>query len=366
MRVDAVAVVEASYDFATGDTEWLENLLDTVGPELDRGFGLGAWRYRVGRDFEPSTIVHRNMPPGVLELLGAELREHGDRAGRAHSAALPFATASQALGIPAKDVATHPLFVSTWHAHGVRDCGGINAFDPSGTGVLISIPQPDVRRPSRAEATRWSRIAAHIVAGARLRDSLDAPGNVVERAEAVLSPGGRVLHAEPEAQSAAAQETLRAYARDIDRARGRLRHHDEDEALSLWRALIGGRWSLVDHFDSDGRRFVVARKNEPAVRDPRTLSRRERQVLAYALLGHPLKLIAYELGIGISTVAAHRASAMRKLGDPPMHELARLFSQKPRPVVASFERSAAASARARDGSSPRTSGGPRRPGWPPS
>jgi FixJ family two-component response regulator len=31
--------------------------------------------------------------------------------------------------------------------------------------------------------------------------------------------------------------------------------------------------------------------------DPRRLSRRERQVVAFAAIGHPNKLIAYELGL---------------------------------------------------------------------
>jgi len=86
---------------------------------------------------------------------------------------------------------------------------------------------------------------------------------------------------------------------------------------------VARRWSLVDRFDSDGRRFLVARRNEPDVRDPRALSPRERQVAAFAALGHSNKLIAYTLGLSASTIATHLAAAMRKLAVRSRVELAR-------------------------------------------
>jgi DNA-binding NarL/FixJ family response regulator len=77
---------------------------------------------------------------------------------------------------------------------------------------------------------------------------------------------------------------------------------------------VDGRWSLVDRFESDGRRFMVAHRNEPDVRDPRALSKRERQVVAFAATGHSNKLIGYELGVSPSSVAKHLGVAARKLG----------------------------------------------------
>jgi hypothetical protein len=52
-------------------------------------------------------------------------------------------------------------------------------------------------------------------------------------------------------------------------------------AAQLWREILLGRWHLIDHVDSNGRRYV---------------SPRERQVLELALRGRPNKAIAYELG----------------------------------------------------------------------
>jgi DNA-binding CsgD family transcriptional regulator len=78
--------------------------------------------------------------------------------------------------------------------------------------------------------------------------------------------------------------------------------------------LVAGRWSLVDHFERSGRRYLVARRNDPSVRDPRALNLRERQVVWYASLGHSNKLIGYQLGLSFSTVATHLANATRKRG----------------------------------------------------
>lgn len=83
-----------------------------------------------------------------------------------------------------------------------------------------------------------------------------------------------------------------------------------------------GRWSLVDRFESDGRRYLVARRNDPELAEPRSLSHRERQVLAYAALGYANKHIAYTLGLAPSTVSSHLRTAMRRVGAPSRAALA--------------------------------------------
>jgi len=70
---------------------------------------------------------------------------------------------------------------------------------------------------------------------------------------------------------------------------------------------------MVDWFDTDGRRFVLALPNSPGVSDPRGLSERESQVVAYAVLGQTNKMIAYRLGLSRSRVSMLLRTAMRKL-----------------------------------------------------
>ena len=59
---------------------------------------------------------------------------------------------------------------------------------------------------------------------------------------------------------------------------------------------VSARWTLVDRYERDGRRYIVAREGAARTRGAAALSERERQVVALASLGRSNKLIAYELG----------------------------------------------------------------------
>ena len=129
----------------------------------------------------------------------------------------------------------------------------------------------------------------------------------------MLTPSGRVLHASGDARSDVARARLRSAVLDVDRARGREGRSNPDAALELWRGLFSGRWSLVDHFDSDGRRFLLARRNEPGAPGPKALPLRQRQVLFYVGAGWSNKEIGYALGISEATVAVHLRLALAAL-----------------------------------------------------
>jgi DNA-binding NarL/FixJ family response regulator len=113
--------------------------------------------------------------------------------------------------------------------------------------------------------------------------------------------------------------------RAVHRARGKLRKRDPERALATWRGLVAGRWSLVDRFEADGRRFIIAHPNAPDAPDPRALTPRERQVAGYVALGQSNKLIAYELGISPSTVGVLVGRAAKKLGAKSRAALASTF-----------------------------------------
>ena len=89
--------------------------------------------------------------------------------------------------------------------------------------------------------------------------------------------------------------------------------------------MVDGRWSLVDWFDSDRRRFILAMPNPPELRDPRGLSEQECQVVTYAMLGETNKLIAYRTGMSPPRVSALLKSAMHKLGAKSKAELVRML-----------------------------------------
>ncbi|MBI5489160.1 MAG: helix-turn-helix transcriptional regulator [Deltaproteobacteria bacterium] len=220
----------------------------------------------------------------------------------------------------------HALLARHLDPIGISDAIGLTAADGTGAGCLICAPLPRETSISSQEAAVWARVAAHIAAGYRLQRLVAAQTDPepFADAEAILDAAGRLHDATEPAQGKASREALRAAAVTVTRACGRLRREDPDEAVGVWRALVAGRWSLVDHFDHDGRRFLIARRNDPQSRAPVDLTLRERQVLGYACLGHSNKLIAYELGLSPTTVSTHLARSAAKLGADSRAALIRL------------------------------------------
>jgi DNA-binding CsgD family transcriptional regulator len=85
--------------------------------------------------------------------------------------------------------------------------------------------------------------------------------------------------------------------------------------------LVGSRWSMIDVFELNGNRYIVARENVPRPASIEALTLRERQIVAYAALGHDNKVIAYDLGIAHSTVKVLMARAANKIGAKSRSEL---------------------------------------------
>jgi DNA-binding CsgD family transcriptional regulator len=83
------------------------------------------------------------------------------------------------------------------------------------------------------------------------------------------------------------------------------------------------RWSLLDVFHRDGSQYVVARRDNVAGK--RTLTKRERELVAHAAVGQHNKLIAYTLGISHATVRVLIARAAKRLGVRTRAELIAKF-----------------------------------------
>jgi DNA-binding CsgD family transcriptional regulator len=313
-RTGLIDVVEAAYDLGGADERgWAQQILRAFRGRLDLGMGVCAYVSDEKRPFEALAAI--GVPDGWAEAMAALMQSPvGPLLMRARR---PAITGSDSVG---KRVWTANDAMRLWHSMGIHDGLGIIASDGTGRVMQLVAPMPAVGRLAPKVAGQFEQAAAHIAAGWRLRRQ--ASGDPC----AVLSPSGAVLHAEGRARERDARESLRAAAVAIDRARGRLRRTAEDEALTMWRVLVSGEWSLIDQFDRDGRRYMVARKNEPYLRDPRALTLRERQVLAATALGHSVKLIAYELGISPSMVSRLRGRAMRKLRLESLLDVVRLMS----------------------------------------
>jgi DNA-binding CsgD family transcriptional regulator len=166
----------------------------------------------------------------------------------------------------------------------------------------------------RTTTESLTRIAAHLGAASRLRLRLEAGRDEGASIEAIVDPNGRMEYAPLASSDAGAIAALSHATRARELARSSLRYQQPEAALANWPSRVRARWTLLDHFESDGKRYVVARENAVCVSAFADLTFREREVLASAAQGRTNKAVAYELGLAHSTVRVLLARAAKKLG----------------------------------------------------
>ena len=304
----------AAYRLDLDGAEYVSQLAEAAASVLDRGHGVIAYTYDA-RDRARPRIDHfavsKRFDPSWLPAFDAAVEAAAlDIGSPSHPAGFDVwerMLCGQASAVP-KMRPFLPLFA---HLGGARDAFAVNALDASGQGLWLGAPLPSTVREPREQFTLFTRFAAHLTSAVRLRKSAAKP-----KPAAILAPSGALLHAEEGDDGVVeAREELRHATLAFDEARTKKMRNDVELATRRWRPLVGSRWSLLDDFDSDGRRFVVAVANPPPTRPPRNdLSEREHQILTQAHMGHSTKVIAYELGLSDSTVRVLLHRAARKLG----------------------------------------------------
>jgi len=326
-----VDFIEAAYNLGLGKEQWLPAVVEAGVPLLDHGLGVFALTCLRPPQRGPVIIdqVHTAFgPDDLLERITRMQQELPlDLLWPLSRPAMPK-TLSDGAG---DDFDAFNRIMGYFEF--AKDALGISAFDPNGRGVFLIAPLDKVTTLSKRDRERWQMLAAHFAAGYRLRRAMgQAPSDPATElpysAEALIDPKSfRVVEAQGQAKSRNALAALRTAALHVDRARGALRESDPEKALQLWAALVQGRWSTVDWFDSDGRRFVLGVPNAPNIIDPRGLTDREMQVVSYALCGQTNKLIAYHLGLTRGRVSTLLRSAMRKLGVQTRAELIKRLNE---------------------------------------
>lgn len=94
------------------------------------------------------------------------------------------------------------------------------------------------------------------------------------------------------------------------------------ERADHWAALLGGQFRVVDQFDTEGRRYLIAERQPSGG----PLSAADREMLAARARGTQLKVIAFDLGVSESTVSRRLQRAMARLGLRGQSDLARLLA----------------------------------------
>jgi len=317
-RTDAVMrAIEASYAPEPNLQRWLEGIFR----ELD-GLGLGTWGgVPVSEGLQ--VVGARMIVPGAGVFL-----QVNERATRSREILRDFHRAACVPSSRVVNVQDH------WAPFVLQMQGSLSASElaklfgmtvPAATAVLCTstdgqegvVAMLDNTRPIPARIRhQLEGVAAHIEHAYRLRRGLGQWTR--EKASAVLSPEGKLLHAEPRAVSEA--PSLTHAVKESEKARGALRRLSPEEAVETWQALVEGQWSIAEHVEHGGVRLLLAFENAP-VTSALKLSPQERRVVSYAALGHSQKYIAYELGLTPSHVSRTLSSALRKLRLKSLHEL---------------------------------------------
>jgi DNA-binding CsgD family transcriptional regulator len=353
---DPITILETAYVLAGDERQWLNQLLETARRE-----SAGGCEWVVGQTYDATpadgvavrTNGHSGMDESTMTARSAQAAlPRGEEHKLAPLFRRPFVgslrASSEALrraGVDERRVRKFEMGLDeAFRQWGIADELWINAQDPTGIGCLVVVPRRRAGPLPPRDVHRWRYVASHVATAFRIRRQLEAWSpvprlNDVSSLEAILAPNGTLAHALEPAQTTPARAALSRAVKALDRARGSLRRRNPDEAISIWQAMVAGRWSLLDHTDSDGRRYVLAHRNDARVPDARGLTLRERQVVAYAALGQSNKVIAYELGLSTSTVGGHLARARAKLALPSAAPLRPRGGEGPRATSTTRPRS---------------------------
>lgn len=310
---DVLDIVDAAYDLRQSDSAWLEGIGAACQPLLDSGHGLCVFEFEFRPGQGPRILQAKMLGmPAALEAVYPTvfMRMDSDTKTKpfAHG---PCTTASQMLGLRA-EFRLNPLMQEYAHHFGIVDSLWITAAEPSGRGIGLHAGRSQIGRASSSTISLWARIGSHLSAGARLRRKLASIENEMS-SSAIFNSNGKPQHID-DGLDADSVQRLRTAVKELGEARTLTRGSFRAKKLNLRKGLVDGTWSLIDRFESDGKRYIVAEANQPVPSVGGELTLRERQVVGYAALGHDNKVIAYDLGISHSTVRVLMARAAAKLG----------------------------------------------------
>jgi DNA-binding CsgD family transcriptional regulator len=306
LRSSAVPLIEQAYaGLSTPRDAWLASLKLESEKLFDGVLGSAqAFQFEVDANGQQRTIALAADEPYATAFRTIHALAPRTLVSKLYLRG-PVSTVSAVLSL-----ASSSKLKSIMTSTGVPDVVGAIGLDPGGGGVALSWLRREPGPMKRDVRQTLLRIAAHVASAARLRERSTSRVD----GDAVISADGRVVHAERDARDADQRTALREAALRMDRARMRRRSEDLVDPAAMWMALVEGRWTLVERFDSDGRRVLIARRNDPTTRADLALTEREKKVVALVAAGHPLKLAAYELGLGTSTVCEALQRAMTKMG----------------------------------------------------
>jgi DNA-binding CsgD family transcriptional regulator len=313
-----VGTLEALYAIEDhpDDEDWMRAVIKAVPPLVPNALGTNGLMYDLNARPPKVWALVNEGSPLESEILAKAVESSTERYVN-DMARTPVVAASEG-----PDFEQQPWLATLFRPRGIEDVLTLNAYNPVGGGCTITHAVSKRLSISKQQRRLLTRLSSHLAAASRLRFRLRRSK---EKPEAILTPAGVAVHAEESAKPKSARNALREAARLIEQTRTRVPANPAT-TLDKWKPLVSAQWTLVEHFENDGKRYFLARANEPLPQGEDSLTPRERQIAALAALGHHTKLIAYELGVTDATVRVLLARAMRRVGAKSRAELFRIVT----------------------------------------
>jgi DNA-binding NarL/FixJ family response regulator len=317
---DYVSVVEACYRDIEADDAWLAQLFEVAQPVLDLGGGLGLSLVQEGPHARAVTLSHGvGRINDMLQLSWPVIQQLDDGTYREFFYPREPVTLASTL-VAAFQAPARKAFSSLMEHAQASDLLGMLGYPAPGWAFAMFVAVGDAPLTPALRAT-LRRLRIHIEASLRLRMLSSS------EAVAVIRPDGTLAHVQTDLVEPSSYELLEAHASAIERARSARERASPHRALAVWRALVEGRWSLVERIDRDGQRNYHAFENAPHAYAYRALTETEALVLELSLQGLVGKEIAYETGLSQSRISDALRLAAERLGFSDRNQLLRVAAR---------------------------------------
>ncbi len=321
---DWIGLIEAGYRLEKSDETWLADILDRASPLLGRGFWptIGIYNYTPLSSINVESIETQG-PALARSFLQSSLQVRTAAVDKFFRGEKAVSSLSEAIYIhePGIQDVVRGITDNT-----VKDKFAVKAMTGQNRALIMCWLFAKQITPTERERKRWAQIATHLGAGLRLRKRLSSLTLDSLPIEAIFDASGKLHEARNGASVSSTREVLRNAVKRIDQLRARAGRNNPETSLKLWEGLVDGRWSIVDYFDTDQRRFIVAIKNTPHYSNLCGLTARERQVAEFVGMGRSSKEISYMLGVSHSAITNCTVGIQTKLQLTSRAELTAFFS----------------------------------------
>jgi len=325
-------VVESVYNLELSEEDWIRQITQGLDPFMDGGNGTLGCVMRMGRQVEMPVLspchADDEVPAFIQYLRESDEARTNQKAAEAllspgletsklHDAmrfGQLFAKSGMGtLSVNRQNQAAYEVFIKAFSHHGIRDAAGlIVPHHASRSFIFFTARQHEMSEVPQRARTRWTELQSHIAAVYDLRHRLRAD-TFVETDAVWFDTGGKCVESGP-ALKTDIRERLRNAVLTYEKNRSQSSSEKRVELEQYWSSVLSGKWAIMDRFDSDGRRFLIAIPVSKYGDGIRGLSAREREVLNYLGDGLSNKAIAFELGVTTTAISSHLNGIYRKLG----------------------------------------------------